>query len=183
MLYYSKQRAERFVVSILLVLLASILTLAIRPLFDGKSPLLFFTIAVLLAAGYGGALQGLLATALSLGIALTLFRDHILVLALAHSSLALFAVLGVAVSVVLGKLRHMTDAQSRTRDELRLANEKLADHSEALSRSNKELQRFAYGVAHDLQSPLRTISTMSGFCLERNRKTFDRDRRIHSLVS
>src|SRR5438128_745154 len=86
---------KRCVISLALVCAASILTLAVRPLFDGKSPLLFFTIAVLLAAGYGGTLQGLFATALSIGIILSLFRDHIMVLALTQSSLTLFAVLAV----------------------------------------------------------------------------------------
>src|SRR5438034_10783013 len=98
---------KRCVISLALVCAASILTIAVRPLFDGKSPLLFFTIAVLLAAGYGGTRQGLLATVLSLGVALSLFRDHILVLVLAHSSLSLFAILVVAISVVLGKLRQI----------------------------------------------------------------------------
>src|SRR5205823_2526880 len=53
-------------------------------------------------------------------------------------------------------------------DALRLANEKLADHADALSESNGELQRFAYAVAHDLNEPLRGISTMAEFCLERS---------------
>jgi signal transduction histidine kinase len=170
-----QQRVKQYVVSVLLVCTASILTLAVRPWFDGKSPLLFFTLAVLFAAGYGGAAQGLLATALSLAVALSFSREHALVLVMAQSSFVLFAVLGVAVSIVLGKLHHTNKELTRTKDELRLSNEKLADHTDALSRSNAELQRFAYAAAHDLQTPLRTISTMADFCLERSTSKFDRE--------
>src|SRR5213076_792658 len=84
---YRRQHFKHYSVSALLVLAATVLTLAIRPYFDGKAPLFFFTLAVLFAAGYGGAGPGFLATAFSFGIALLLFRDHIVVLVLAHSSL------------------------------------------------------------------------------------------------
>jgi signal transduction histidine kinase len=166
---HGRQPLKHYGVSALFVIAAAVLTLAIRPYFDGKAPLFFFTLAVLLAAGYGGAGPGFLATALSFGIALLLFRDHIIVPVLAHSSLTFFAVIGVAVSIVLGRLHHINQALARTRDELRLANEKLAEQTETLSRANGELQRFTYAVAHDLNAPLRTISTMAAFCLERSK--------------
>ena len=70
-----RQQLKHYTVSALFVIVAAVLTLAIRPYFDGKAPLFFFTIAVLFAAGYGGVGPGLLATALSLGIALLLFQD------------------------------------------------------------------------------------------------------------
>jgi len=152
-------------ISALLVGVASGLTIAIQPLFDGRAPLLFFTIAVILAAGSGGTAQGLLATGLSLGVALALFHDRIVMLVLAQSSLTLFAVLGVVVSIVLGKLNRANQALSQSRDELSLANKKLAEHTEALARSNGELQRFAYLVAHDLKAPLRAISTTIELCV------------------
>jgi K+-sensing histidine kinase KdpD len=99
---------KRYSVSVLSVLTASILTNAIEPFFGGKAPLFFFTVAVILSAAYGSIGPGLLATALSIGILLSLFPHEIFVLALAHSSLTvslmLFAVIGVAVSIVTGKL-------------------------------------------------------------------------------
>ena len=137
--------------------------------------MVFFTIAVLLATGYGGTIQGLLSTALSLGVVLLFFREHALVLVLATSSLTLFAVLGVAASIILGRLYHTTEVLSQTRDELKDANQKLAEHADALSRSNAELERFAYAVAHDLNAPLRTISARTEFCLERNETKIDRE--------
>jgi chemotaxis family two-component system sensor kinase Cph1 len=74
---------------------------------------------------------------------------------MAKSSLALFAVLGVAVSIVLGKLHHTNEELSRTKDALRLSNENLADHTDALSRSN--------------------LSTVSDFCIERSRSKSDHE--------
>ncbi len=170
-----RQRIKQYLASVVLVAAASLLTLAVRPWFDGKSPLLFFTIAVLLAAGYGGVAQGLLATTLSLAVAFTFFREHVLVLVLANYGLTLFAVLGAAISVIMGRLRHANEALSQARDELKLANAKLAEHAEALSQSNAELERFAWAVAHDLNAPLRAISTKTSLCLEHSGSQIDRE--------
>jgi hypothetical protein len=75
---HRRQQLKHFSVSALLVITAAVLTLTIRRYFDGKAPLFFFTLAVLFAAGYGGAGPGF-ATALSFGVALLLFRDQIVV--------------------------------------------------------------------------------------------------------
>jgi light-regulated signal transduction histidine kinase (bacteriophytochrome) len=42
-----------------------------------------------------------------------------------------------------------------------------------LARSNEELERFAFAVAHDLRAPLRSIETMTQLFLERNTGTLD----------
>jgi hypothetical protein len=47
---------------------------------------------------------GLLATALSVGVVLSVLRDKVFILVLAHSSLVFFAVVGIAISLVVGKL-------------------------------------------------------------------------------
>ena len=72
---------NRYVASTLSVAAAAVLTAAIRPLFGGKAPLFFFTIAAILSASYGGLTAGLLVTALSVCIALSLFQEHVLVMA------------------------------------------------------------------------------------------------------
>jgi signal transduction histidine kinase len=162
-----------YLFSVVSVITAAILTVAIEPYFEGKAPLFFLTIAVILSAAFGGMGAGLLATALSVGVVLTVLRDKVFVLVAAHSSLALFAVIGIAISLVIGKLRTTNTALIRARDELRVANEKLSERTEALSNSNEELERFASGLAHDLHTPLRSIGALTEVLIASNAGRMD----------
>ena len=164
---------KRYLFSIILVLAATALTIAIKPLFAGKAPLVFFTIAVILAAAYGGLGTGLLATALSVCLAFYLFQERVFPLVMAQSSLTLFAVIGIAIALVVGKLRELNAALIDSREELRTANERLSQQGEALSHSNEELQRFAYGLAHDLHNPLRSIGALTDLLIGRNADKLD----------
>ena len=172
-LHLQRSDLKLYWVSIVSVITAAVLTVAIEPFFDGKAPLFFLTIAVILSAAFGGMAAGLLATALSVGVVLSVLRDKVFILVLAHSSLALFAVVGIAISLVIGKLRTMNTALIRARDELRVANEKLSERTEALSHSNEELRRFAYGLAHDLHNPLRSIGALTDLLVGRNAGKLD----------
>lgn len=64
-------------------------------------------------------------------------------------------------SAYLLTLRDITE-QKRTEEELRRLNVELearvSHRTEALQRSNMDLERFAQVVAHDMQAPLRTVS-------------------------
>ncbi len=168
-----ESRLKRCAASLALVSAATVLSIAARPLFGGKSPLAFFILAVLCATACSGAAQGFLATVLSLGIAAFFFGRELFVVPLAQYTLTLFAVIGVAISIVIGRFRLLNQRLSETRDELKLANQKLAEHADALTRSNAELERFAYAVAHDLNAPLRTIGSRTALCLERSGNKID----------
>ncbi len=51
----------------------------------------------------------------------------------------------------------------------------LLDYTEALERSNRELDDFAYIASHDLKEPLRGIHNHSRFLLEDNQDKLDKD--------
>jgi light-regulated signal transduction histidine kinase (bacteriophytochrome) len=139
--------------------------------------LFFFTVAVILSAAYGSIGPGLLATALSIGILLSLFPHEIFVLALARSSLTLslmlFAVIGVAVSIVTGTLHKTNATLVRAKHQLEIANEKLSERTEVLSQANEQLRHFAYALAHDLNTPLRGISALTDLLVQRNAEKLD----------
>jgi len=166
-----------YLLSVFLVSLAILLTFAIRPVFGGKAPLLFFTIAVALSASYGGLRAGVFTTLLSVVMAGWLFEHSIFLLTLSQSSLVLFVVLGVTISVIIQLLHRANANVVAARTQLEVANKEL-------SRSNEELQRFAYAVSHDLQSPLRNIGTMAALLVRRNAETLDSDSKecAHMIV-
>ena len=172
-LHFQRSDLKPYWVPIVSVITAAILTVAIEPFFGGKAPLFFLTIAVILSAAFGGMSAGLLATALSVGVVLSVLRNEIFILVLAHSSLLLFAVVGIAISLFIGKLRSVNTALIQARDELRVANEKLSEHTQALSNSNEELERFASGLAHDLHTPLRSIGALTEVLIASNAGRMD----------
>jgi light-regulated signal transduction histidine kinase (bacteriophytochrome) len=56
------------------------------------------------------------------------------------------------------KMRHIQGIVEETGD-YHAAQKELADRTEALARSNDELEQFAYVVSHDLQQPLSVVSS------------------------
>ena len=55
-------------------------------------------------------------------------------------------------------MRHVQGIVEAT-DDYQKAQQELADRTEALARSNNELEQFAYVVSHDLQQPLSVVSS------------------------
>jgi K+-sensing histidine kinase KdpD len=89
---------RRYGLALLCAGVAAGLTAAIEPFFDGKAPLFFFIVATLLSAAFGGLGPGLATTAIGFVIVVVFFHAEVLVLSVAHSSLVVFVVLGVAIS-------------------------------------------------------------------------------------
>lgn len=158
-------------ISVVSVLVATVLTISVEPLFQGKAPLSFFTAAVILSAMFGLG-PGLLATGLSL-VCAVLFFNTIFMLVLSHSSLGAFVVIGIGISVVMGRLQRANAALRRSREALQEANRQLSERERLLSRSNEELQRFAYALAHDLTTPVRSIHALTDLLIQRNADGLD----------
>jgi signal transduction histidine kinase len=78
--------------------------------------------------------------------------------------------------VLEGMVEDLT-ARKRAEEALRSAHEVLERQAKDLSRSNADLQRFAYVVSHDLQEPLRMISTFTGLLAKKKERRFDDEAR------
>ena len=59
--------------------------------------------------------------------------------------------------------------------ERRLLDQTLVAHAEALARSNEELERFAYVASHDLQEPLRMVTSYGQLLMRRHRAQLNHD--------
>ncbi len=66
-------------------------------------------------------------------------------------------------------------AAARDVTERKRAEEQVRRYTEELRRSNQELERFAYIASHDLQEPLRTISSFSQLLARRYQGRLDSD--------
>lgn len=164
---------KRYSLAVVSVLAAAVITFSISPLFHGKAPLFFFTVAVVVSAAYGRVGPGLVATAFSVVLVQSLFDPAMFVLSVAHANVVLFSILGVGISILLGFLQKTNLELRHAKTHLQIANENLANRTESLSQANEELQRFAYALAHDLNTPLRGISALTEVLVERNAKVLD----------
>ena len=173
MLPPKRSELKRYSVALVSVLAATVLTIAIQPLFNGQAPLFFFLLAVIASARYGSVGPGLLTTALSIGIVLFMLQGTIPNLSVPRYNLMLFGVLGTAISIVMGRFQKTNSELLQAKQKLEGINEKLSEHTVALSQANDELQRFAYALAHDLSTPLRGVSALTDLLVQRNAGKLD----------
>ena len=164
---------KAYAIALLLVAIAASLTFAITPWLRGSAPMVLYVIAVAVAASYGGIGPGLLATAVSVAVVKFFFADWIYQLSHMRPNLVGFAVVAVAISLVVEQLRRTNERLLQARSELEIANARLSDKTEALSRSNEELKRFAYALSHDLQTPLRSIKVFTELLMSANTEQMD----------
>lgn len=73
------------------------------------------------------------------------------------------------------ELKSELEERKRAEEELRKSEEKLKVLIKELKRSNEELQQFAYVSSHDLQEPLRTITSFTQLLERRYKDKLDDD--------
>jgi PAS domain S-box-containing protein len=74
---------------------------------------------------------------------------------------------GVVVSCSIRDISERKQTEERIRELNSHLEERVLERTEALLRSNEELQQFAYVASHDLQEPLRTVSIYAQFLAKR----------------
>jgi PAS domain S-box-containing protein len=81
------------------------------------------------------------------------------------------------------KMRADAEELSKVNKELMAAQEKLANKIDELNRANKDLEQFTYIASHDLQEPIRKISTyFSMFCALNEEKFDERSRSLKDRI-
>ncbi len=143
---------------------SALIAVCLQPILHDQSQLLPFSLAVIAASSYAGLVSGIITTILSFVIADFFFMEPVHALLSSSSDYALlvvFLMFGCSLSI----LNHL----------LKRANRAVLERSEALARSNEELQRFASSVAHDLREPLRGIRAFTELFLSSQRGKLDEE--------
>ncbi|MDQ2948739.1 MAG: ATP-binding protein [Acidobacteriota bacterium] len=168
------------------------ITFAILQTKGFRAAIAFPYLLAILASAWWGYGPGLFACALSYLAVPYIFNPHFDWAKIDPNRVTLTVLISLLVSRVAVVTR-------RSQELLRLANEQLElrvrERTAELARSNAELEQYAYVASHDLQEPLRTISTMAGLFVKRYRGQLGGDaeellgyietsvRRMHNLIN
>lgn len=152
---------------------ATILSLLVKPSLSGHSAnTLFYVLAVLASAWFGGHGPGVVACLLGLLAVPFLFTQNFDPLGIDPIRASLVLSASLLISYVGGLQRKTHTALTKANLDLQAARAVLEDRVRErtleLQQSNNELQKlnsalneFAYSASHDLQQPLRNIATQS----------------------
>lgn len=117
------------------------------------------------------ALAAVVALLVSLALVVVLMRP---IRALTHSAEQIGA--GVAVEVPTSAIREV-DTLARTiasmANDIRRREQELLEKQDALARSNRDLEQYAYVASHDLKEPLRTVVSFSELLAESHDERLD----------
>jgi signal transduction histidine kinase len=167
-------------------------------------PYLYLLSIVLLRAATGGPRSGYVALLFlaPFWVALSDTRRHVILVTLAmfaaqvaqpvfvgsdvemavavRAALMNTVVIGMISLAVQGSVSAQRTGRQRLRGEVKAreeANARLARSNDALARSNRDLEQFAYVSSHDLQEPLRMIRSFSQLFMQRKGEQLDEEGR------
>ena len=163
--------AKRYLISVAALLLAILLSLALKPLIRGETPTLFFLAAVIISARWNGLRAAAVTIILSILALDYFFIEPIYAIGLAWKDLPIVAEF-VAVALLVSSLNEASQrakaALARANEELEkkvsertsellIANEKAQAARAQAEAANREKDIFLAIVSHELRTPLNAI--------------------------
>ncbi|MDB6089286.1 MAG: luxQ 2 [Gammaproteobacteria bacterium] len=156
-----RQSVQGYLIAIGATACVAIVRAAVATTVGNFAPIVAFTIAVVIAAWYGGLRPGLLATALSVLAADYLLEPgrHSLYVASVSSGvdLGVFVFAGILISLLCESLHRTRRRLEAEQENLRCSVELQRKMQDALTESDRRKDEFLATLAHELRNPLAPI--------------------------